>query len=95
MPDHILAEDVQSFLRGLLNRRLFLDTLATVGMLGPLHRRGWGLGQRTIDFRRILARREQAGIRHVFVEHDDPPEPLAFAQASYDYLKALKPAKSR
>jgi sugar phosphate isomerase/epimerase len=62
---------------------------------GPPEYRQVDVGRGTIDFRRILARREQAGIRHVFVEHDDPPDPLAFAQASYDYLKALKPAKSR
>lgn len=48
------------------------------------------VGRGTIDFRRILARREQAGIRHLFVEHDDPPDPLAFARASYDYLDRLE-----
>lgn len=47
------------------------------------------VGAGTIDFRRILARREQAGIRHVFVEHDDPAHPLAFARASYDYLERM------
>ena len=48
------------------------------------------VGQGTIDFRRIFARREQAGIRHYFVEHDDPPDPLAFARASYAYLRGLE-----
>ena len=48
----------------------------------PAHRMV-DVGQGTIDFRRIFARREQAGIRHYFVEHDDPPDPLAFARASY------------
>jgi sugar phosphate isomerase/epimerase len=47
------------------------------------------VGRGTIDFRRILACREQAGIRHAFVEHDEPPDPLAFARASYDYLNRL------
>lgn len=47
------------------------------------------VGRGTIDFRRILARREQAGIRHAFVEHDEPPNPLAFARESYDYLARL------
>jgi sugar phosphate isomerase/epimerase len=51
------------------------------------------VGRGTIDFRRILARRQQAGIRHFFVEHDDPPDPLAFARASYDYLKRLELGK--
>jgi sugar phosphate isomerase/epimerase len=48
------------------------------------------VGRGTIDFRRIFARREQAGIRHYFVEHDDPADPLAFARASYEYLRGLK-----
>lgn len=47
------------------------------------------VGRGTIDFGRILARREQAGIRHAFVEHDEPPAPLAFARASFDYLDRL------
>jgi sugar phosphate isomerase/epimerase len=52
------------------------------------------VGRGTIDFRRILVRRQEAGIRHFFVEHDDPAEPLAFARASYDYLKRLDLGKS-
>jgi sugar phosphate isomerase/epimerase len=47
------------------------------------------VGRGTIDFRRILTRRHQAGIRHFFVEHDDPADPLTFARASYEYLKRL------
>jgi sugar phosphate isomerase/epimerase len=62
---------------------------------GPPEYRQVDVGRGTIDFRRILTRGQQVGIRHAFVEHDDPPDPLAFARASYDYLKALKPAKSR
>lgn len=62
---------------------------------GPPEYRQVDVGQGTIDFRRILGQRQQAGIRHLFVEHDDPPDPLAFARASYDYLKALNPGKSR
>jgi hypothetical protein len=29
-------------------------------------------------------------IRHLFVEHDDPEDPLAFARASYGYLARLE-----
>ncbi len=47
------------------------------------------VGKGVIDFRRILTRRQQAGARHFFVEHDDPKDPLAFARASYQYLKQL------
>jgi len=48
------------------------------------------VGSGTIDFRRIFAAREQAGIRHFFVEHDDPADELAFARTSYDYLARLQ-----
>ncbi len=51
------------------------------------------VGRGTVDFQRILTRRRQAGIRHLFVEHDDPADPLTFARASYDYLKRLKLGK--
>ena len=57
---------------------------------GPPAHRMVNVGQGTIDFRRIFARREQAGIRHYFVEHDEPADPLAFARASYQYLQRLE-----
>lgn len=49
------------------------------------------VGQGQIDFPRIFARAAQAGIRHYFVEHDNPEEPLETARRSYDYLRSLKP----
>jgi sugar phosphate isomerase/epimerase len=51
------------------------------------------VGRGTIDFRRILTRRHQAGIRHFFVEHDDPADPLTFARVSYEYLRRLELGK--
>jgi sugar phosphate isomerase/epimerase len=57
---------------------------------GPPEHRQVDVGRGTVDFRRILARRGQGGIRHFFVEHDDPADPLAFARASYDYLRRLE-----
>lgn len=48
------------------------------------------VGRGTVDFGRILSRRDQAGIRHLFVEHDQPADPLGFARASYDYLARLE-----
>jgi sugar phosphate isomerase/epimerase len=42
-----------------------------------------------IDWKRIFARSEQAGIRHYFVEHDQPASPLDSLQASARYLSAL------
>jgi sugar phosphate isomerase/epimerase len=43
-----------------------------------------------IDWKRIFAASEQAGIRHYFVEHDQPPSPLASLQTSARYLSALR-----
>jgi sugar phosphate isomerase/epimerase len=57
---------------------------------GPPEHRQVNVGQGTIDFGHILGRRQEAGIRHLFVEHDDPTDPLAFARASFDYLKRLE-----
>jgi sugar phosphate isomerase/epimerase len=48
------------------------------------------VGAGKIDFKRIFARREQAGIRHFFVEHDEPPDLFASIRASYEYLKRLE-----
>ncbi len=49
------------------------------------------VGQGQIDFGRIFARARQAGIRHYFVEHDDPPDPVESARRSYGYLHRLQP----
>jgi len=43
-----------------------------------------------IDWKRIFAQSEQAGIRHYFVEHDQPAAPLDSLQASARYLQALR-----
>lgn len=49
------------------------------------------VGRGKIDFARIFAAREKAGIRHFFVEHDNPePSALGSAKTSYDYLAQLK-----
>jgi len=42
-----------------------------------------------IDWKRIFARSEQAGIKHYFVEHDIPKDPYASLKASYSYVKSL------
>jgi len=47
------------------------------------------VGAGAIDWRAIFARREQAGIRHFFVEHDEPADPVASITASYRYLSRL------
>ncbi|HEX5410035.1 MAG TPA: sugar phosphate isomerase/epimerase [Gemmatimonadaceae bacterium] len=47
------------------------------------------VGKGTIDFSAILAQSDKAGIRHCFVEHDDPPHPLEDLRTSYEYLRRL------
>jgi hypothetical protein len=42
-----------------------------------------------INWKRIFAASEQAGIRHYFVEHDQPASPLESLQRSGRYLAAL------
>jgi sugar phosphate isomerase/epimerase len=42
-----------------------------------------------IDWKRIFARSEQAGIQHYFVEHDVPKDPYESLKASYSYLTKL------
>jgi sugar phosphate isomerase/epimerase len=48
------------------------------------------VGKGVIDWKKIFADSEQAGIKHYYVEHDNPPHPLADIQTSYEYLKALE-----
>jgi sugar phosphate isomerase/epimerase len=43
-----------------------------------------------IDWKRIFAKSEQAGIRHYFVEHDAAPSPFDSIAASAKYLTALR-----
>lgn len=47
------------------------------------------VGAGRIDFRALLAAGGAAGLRHVYVEHDHPADPLASVRASYRYLAAL------
>ncbi len=47
------------------------------------------VGAGTIDFPKILAAFERAGLKHCFVERDDAPDPYASARASFAYLDAL------
>ncbi len=47
------------------------------------------VGKGVIDFRDIFAHATQAGIRHVFVEHDNPPSPVDDARVSFQALRRL------
>jgi sugar phosphate isomerase/epimerase len=43
-----------------------------------------------IDWKRIFARADEAGIKHYFVEHDQPKAPFESLKASYDYVTRLQ-----
>jgi sugar phosphate isomerase/epimerase len=47
------------------------------------------VGSGLIDFPRILAARDRAGFRHLFIEHDDPTDALASVGSSIRYLNGL------
>jgi len=47
------------------------------------------VGSGVIDWKRIFAHAEQAGIKHYIVEHDHPKQPLASIKGSYEYLSKL------
>ena len=48
------------------------------------------VGTGIIDWKRIFAHSEQAGIKHYFVEHDNPKNGLETARVSYEYLEKLR-----
>jgi len=48
------------------------------------------VGSGAIDWKRIFARSGQAGIKHYFVEHDQPADPIASITTSCAYLKKLE-----
>ncbi|MBL8264970.1 sugar phosphate isomerase/epimerase family protein [Steroidobacter sp.] len=47
-------------------------------------------GAGTLDFAKLFAQRDQAGLEHFYVERDDAPEPYETAAASLAYLRALR-----
>jgi sugar phosphate isomerase/epimerase len=49
------------------------------------------VGRGTIDFKKIFAQGQQAGVKHYFVEQDQcPGSPFDSIKISYDYLKRLR-----
>lgn len=48
------------------------------------------VGSGMIDWKRIFAHSEQAGIKHYFVENDFPKDPFESIQVSYEYLEKLR-----
>jgi len=48
------------------------------------------VGSGIIDWKRIFAQSEKAGIKHYFVEHDNPKSPFESIKASSQYLAQLR-----
>jgi sugar phosphate isomerase/epimerase len=48
------------------------------------------VGNGTLDWKGIFAQHRQAGIKHYFVEHDNPADPMDSIRVSCNYLKALR-----
>jgi sugar phosphate isomerase/epimerase len=48
------------------------------------------VGSGIIDWKRIFAQSEKAGIKHYIVEHDKPEAPFESNKTSYDYLSKLR-----
>ena len=47
------------------------------------------VGSGIIDWKRIFAQSDKAGIKHYIVEHDHPKQPLESIKKSYEYLSTL------
>ena len=47
------------------------------------------VGAGEIDFAAIFARAEQAGLRHSFVEHDNPSDPIESIRTSLEHLQQI------
>lgn len=48
------------------------------------------VGSGTLDWKRILGAHAKAGIRHYFVEHDNPADPMQSIRRSAAYLRTLR-----
>ena len=48
------------------------------------------VGSGVIDWKRIFAHADTAGIKHYIVEHDHPKQPIESIKGSYDYLAKLR-----
>jgi sugar phosphate isomerase/epimerase len=47
------------------------------------------VGEGEIDFARILGHAATAGLRHAFIEHDDPADPMESIRTGYRHLRRL------
>ena len=68
------------------------DSKAYAGALGPGTKftgQMTNVGAGSIDWKRIFAHAEKAGVEHFIVEHDNPKSPIDDLGASYTYLRNL------
>ena len=81
--------DPLAYIRRYPNRFTMLHVKDSAG--APTHAQT-DVGAGVIDFRSILAldAAQRGAIQHVFVEHDEPADPFAFAKNSFDYLSRLE-----
>ena len=59
------------------------------GTFGGGERTMTAVGEGSIDYASIFARASQAGRQHMFVEHDQPADPLANARTSYENVRRM------
>ncbi|WP_432721513.1 sugar phosphate isomerase/epimerase [Jeongeupia wiesaeckerbachi] len=78
--------------------RVPLLHLKQINRLPPLHASFSGLleeiadvGPGVVDWVPILAELDVAGVEHIFVEHDQPTDPMASIARSLDYLSDQYP----
>ena len=48
------------------------------------------VGQGVIPWKKVLEEGKEEGVKHIFVEHDQPKDPFASIAASYRYLSSLR-----
>jgi sugar phosphate isomerase/epimerase len=95
-PEHVSVQaDVYWLLEGGTDPVAFLERWP--GRIPSLHvkdRAADGsmaaVGAGTVDWPAVLGAGLEAGVEHLFVEHDRPADPFASAEASYRYLSDLE-----
>jgi sugar phosphate isomerase/epimerase len=60
-----------------------------MGMLMQLMQKQTVIGEGAIDFKTIISQVDNAGIDHLVIESDFPPEPMSYAQKSISNLKEI------
>jgi sugar phosphate isomerase/epimerase len=60
------------------------------GKMGEKDGKMADVGSGAIDWKRLFAQSQKAGIKHYFVEHDEPADPLDSLRNSYKYLRDLR-----